>query len=399
MSHFSEWPQRASSLHELPLPDADAQAHSLRVLEQLRAEIDAAGGALAFSRAMDLLLHAPGLGYYSAGARKLGAEGDFVTAPEISPLFSRTLARQCAELLREIPAGELLEFGAGSGAMAADMLLELEALGALPPRYAILEISADLRARQRQTLLERAPRLLDRVVWLERLPEQFSGVMLANEVLDAMPVQRFRWRDGAVIELGVGWENGALVWRALPDCSPRLRRRVQALAAEHGWSGVYESEVNLAAEDWLGALAGALHAGVLLLFDYGFPAYEYYHPQRAGGTLMCHYRHRAHADPLILPGLQDITAHVNFSAVAQAGADAGLDVLGFANQANFLIGGGLLELAAEAGDLRAQLEIAAQLKRLLMPGEMGELFKVLALGRGLAEAGSAFALRDDRHRL
>lgn len=399
MSDSPDLRKVAHSLRELPPPSADEAAHSARLAEHIRTEITAGGGAVTFARYMELALYAPGLGYYSAGARKFGAEGDFVTAPELSPLFSRCVARHCAGLLAGMGGGDILEFGAGSGAMATDILLELERIQALPPRYTILEVSADLRERQRETLAARAPHLLERVQWLAALPEHFIGVVLGNEVLDAMPVHRFRWRDGQVHELGVSWNGAGFAWCELPTCTPRLAARVQELAAAHAWPEGYESEVNLAAEDWLRSLAGVLERGVAVLFDYGFPRHEYYHPQRSGGTLMCHYRHRSHPDPLLLPGLQDITTHVDFSAMAAAALDAGLDVPGFANQANYLIGSGLLELAQDAQDVRQQLEVAAQLKRLMMPGEMGELFKVLALGRGVADAGAGFALRDERYRL
>lgn len=387
------------SLRELPPPAAEAAAHSAALSRHICKEISAAGGAISFARYMELALYAPGLGYYSAGARKFGADGDFVTAPELSSLFSRCVARHCSGLLTALGGGEVLEFGAGSGVMVADILLELERLQTLPSRYAILEVSADLRERQRQTLAARVPHLLARVQWLDALPENFVGVALANEVLDAMPVHRFRWRDGEVYELGVRWSGEAFAWCELPVCTPRLTARVQELAAANTWPEGYESEVNLAAEDWLHSLAGVLERGAAVLFDYGFPRHEYYHPQRSGGTLMCHYRHRSHPDPLILTGLQDITAHVDFTAMAAAATDVGLDVLGFTNQANYLIGSGLLELAQEAGDVRGQLEVAAQVKRLMLPGEMGELFKVLALGRGVTDAGAGFAVRDERYRL
>lgn len=397
MSQLDDLRRAAAGLRELPAPSADMAAHSAELLARIRDEIAAAGGVIDFARYMELALYAPGLGYYSAGARKLGSAGDFVTAPELSPLFSRCVARHCAALLAELGGGDLLEFGAGSGVMAADILLELERLQVLPAAYSILEVSADLRARQQDTLALRAPHLVPRVRWLDALPEDFVGVVLGNEVLDAMPVHRFRWRQGTVHELGVAWRDGALAWTELASCHPRLAARVQEIATE--LPDGYESEVNLAAEDWLHSVAGLLQRGVVLLFDYGFPRHEYYHPQRSGGTLMCHYRHRAHADPLILPGLQDITAHVDFTAMAAAATASGLDLLGFANQANYLLGNGLLELAQEAGDLRRQLEIAAQLKRLTMPGEMGELFKVLVLGRGVATAGAGLAVRDERYRL
>lgn len=399
MSDSPDSREVASSLRELPPPSADAAAHSAALTQCIRKEISAGGGVISFARYMELTLYAPGLGYYSAGARKFGAAGDFVTAPELSLLFSRCVARHCAGLLTGMGGGEVLEFGAGSGVMATDILLELERMQALPLRYAILEVSADLRARQRETLAARVPHLLARVQWLETLPENFVGVVLGNEVLDAMPVHRFRWRAGRVRELGVSWNGDSFVWCELPVCTPRLAARVQDIAAAEALPEGYESEVNLAAEDWLHSLAGMLRRGVALLFDYGFPRHEYYHPQRSGGTLMCHYRHRSHPEPLILPGLQDITAHVDFTAMATAAADAGLEVLGFANQANYLIGTGLLELAQEAGDVREQLEVAAQLKRLMLPGEMGELFKVLAVGRDVTDAGAGFVVRDERYRL
>ena len=389
----------AASLRELPPPDAAASAHSAELVALIRAAVDEAGGVIGFDRFMQLALYAPGLGYYSAGSRKFGESGDFVTAPELSPLFSRCVARQCEQVLRRLDGGEMLEFGAGSGAMAADILLELERRDALPQRYLILEVSADLRQRQQQTLQQRAPQLAARAVWLERPPVEFSGVVLANEVLDAMPVHRLRVHDGALRELGVCWREEGFAWRVLDTATPAAVERLQQIMAQSPLPEGYETEVNLAAEGWVRGLAGWLRRGMALLFDYGFPQREFYHPQRGGGTLMCHYRHRAHPDPLILAGLQDITAHVDFTAVAEAALAAGLGVAGFANQANFLLGSGLLELADAGGDTRAQLEAAAQMKRLLLPGEMGELFKVLALTRGVAGPWNGFAVRDDRGRL
>lgn len=397
---MSKHPQAlAAALRELPPVDEAARQHSERVLEFLQQKMAVAGGALSFAEYMQAILYAPGLGYYSAGAQKLGETGDFITAPEFSSLFSRALARHCAHLLASLPAAELLEFGAGSGVMAADILLELEHLQALPEHYFILEISADLQQRQRQTLQSRAPHLLQRVHWLECLPERFCGVVLANEVLDAMPIQRFRWQQGGIHELGVAWRDGALVWQDLPVTEPELLARITTLASQHDWPEGYVVEFNPALQGWLQSLGEMLEQGGILLLDYGFPAHEYYHAQRSSGTLMCHYRHRAHSDPLILPGLQDVTVHVDFTAVARAAELAGLEVLGFASQANYLLANGVLELAADVADTRAQLVLAAQLKRLLMPGEMGEIFKVMLLGRGMADAGPGFSLRDERYRL
>lgn len=389
----------ARSLRELPEPGPEAKAHCMHVAEEIANAIDEANGCLPFDHYMALALYSPGLGYYSAGSRKFGEAGDFVTAPEISSLFSRALARQVGEVLRTV-GGSVLEFGAGSGVMAADILLELEALGALPERYFIIEVSADLRERQRATLAARVPGLVNRVNWLERLPEPgFRGVVLANEVLDAMPVARFRITEQGPLELCVRRAQQGFEWATVSP-GPRLVQDLQRLGpALEGLPVGYESEINGAATDWVHALNGFLEAGAALIIDYGFPRHEYYHRQRIDGTLMCHYRHRAHSDPLILAGLQDITAHVDFTAVAEAGLEAGLSVSGFTNQANFLLANGLAELAGQADDLRRQVELAVQIKKLTLPTEMGELFKVIALTRGLSAPLGGFTLRDDRGRL
>ncbi len=391
--------QRAAA-HELPVPSAEALAHSARLAALIREAIAAAGGRLGFDRFMELALYAPGLGYYSAGSRKFGEAGDFITAPELSPLFSRCLARQCAEVLAGIQGGAILEFGAGSGVMAADILAELAALNRLPTHYFILEVSAELRARQQQTIREKVPQLAERVAWLDALPDAgFHGVVLANEVLDAMPVHRFRIRDGASRELYVVADGEGFALEPGepgPEVAAALAQLRQQLPLAEG----YESELNLRAGDWVRSIGGFLAQGVALFIDYGFPRSEFYHPQRSGGTLMCHYRHRAHDDALVLPGLQDITAHVDFTAVAEAALAAGLSVRGYTSQANFLIANGLTALLAEAqGDVRQQLTLAAQVKRLTMPGEMGELFKVMALSRGWDGPLQGFTQRDERGRL
>ncbi len=383
---------------ELPPPDAAQQAHSEQLQAHIREAIIAEGGHINFAHFMQLALYAPGLGYYSAGSRKFGEGGDFVTAPEVSCLFSRALARQCQEVLARIQ-GDILEFGAGRGVMAADILAELQRLDCLPEHYFILEISADLRQRQRETINEKVPELAGRVVWLDALPESFEGVVLGNEVLDAMPVHRFRIHQGEPREQVVVWdgERFALDESALDAA---LYTRLKALQAEFALDEGYESEINLMAEEWVSGLGSWLKRGVALLIDYGFPAAEYYHAQRSGGTLMCHYRHRAHDDALTLIGLQDITAHVDFTAIAEAAVATGLSVRGFANQANFLIGCGLTEiLAAEECDTRHQLSRAAEVKTLTLPAEMGELFKVIALTKGWEGGLRGFALRDERSRL
>ena len=392
-----------ASLHTLPAPDPAAAAHSARLLDHLRAEIAKAGGAISFARFMELALYAPGLGYYRAGARKFGPGGDFVTAPELSPLFSRCLARQCREILQALGGSEILELGAGSGIMAADLLLELRALDALPERYAILELSGELRQRQRQTLTERAPDLLERVVWLEKLPEPgFRGVVLGNEVLDALPVERFRITAHGPRRLMVTWIENGLTW-AEDEEDPAVTAMIARIEVELGWRlpEGYTSEYVPHLADWLWAIAEPLAAGALLFVDYGYPRRAYYHPERIDGTLLCHYRHRVHADPLILPGLQDITASVDFTAVADAADAAGLEIGGYTSQNYFLFGCGLMELLAEvdAADTVRYLEQVRQVKLLTLPGEMGDRFQAIALTRNLDIPLRGFAFRDERGRL
>lgn len=389
------------SVAELPEPPPEARALSGLLRALIAEEMEREGGAIPFRRFMELALYAPGLGYYSAGSHKLGAAGDFVTAPEISPLFGRTLARPCAELLAALGGGEVLEVGAGTGRMAADVLAEMHRLGTMPERYLILELSAELRERQALTLQQSVPELAARVHWLEHLPERFQGVILANELLDALPVHLF-WIEGRTAhELYVSQGNGEFSWRSGPWSDPRLPERIQALEAELGGplADGYVSEINLAAEDWMRSVGDVLERGLMLLIDYGHGRREYYHPQRDMGTLLCHYRHRAHGDPLILPGLQDITAHVDFTAVAEAGTAAGLELLGYTTQANFLLGSGLTELLAGPVDAEAQLALANEVRRLTLPQEMGETFKVISLGRGELPELPGFRIRDLRDRL
>src|SRR5688500_2275202 len=323
---------------------------------------------------MELVLYEPGIGYYAGGARKFGAAGDFVTAPELGQRFGRTLARQ----LRELPY-PVLEFGAGSGALAEALLAQAEL------DYTILETSADLRGRQQA-------RLGGRVRWLEQLPERMRGVVIANEVLDAIPVHAVAWRDGGIMERGVALLEGRLRWSERP-AGGELLQQAQRIAVPVP----YESEIGLVARAWMRALAERLDEGVILIIDYGFPRGEYYHPQRAAGTLMCHYRHQAHGDPFAHPGEQDVTAHVDFSALAEAAAESGLEVLGYATQAQFLVNCGITQVLGEANVENAlhYAPLAAQAQKLLSPAEMGELFKVLAVGKGLTAPLLGFA-RGDR---
>ena len=383
------------AIDELPPPSADAQAASRELGARIAERVRANGGWLPFVDFMDMALHLPGLGYYAGGSLKFGAAGDFVTAPELTPLFGQALARQVAEVLGSV-GGEVLEVGAGSGRLAADVLGELAALGALPERYCILELSGELRARQQQTIAECLPRLADRVVWLDALPERFSGCVIANELLDALPTHAVAWRATGPMERGVELTATGFGWAERP-AGAMLAQAMAALPV----APPYESEISLAARAWVAEWGRRLERGVVLLIDYGLPRHELYHPQRERGTLRCHYRQRSHDDPFWWPGLSDITSHVDFTAVADAGFDGGLDVLGYTNQASFLINcgiGALLAARAAAGGEQA-VRANGAVQVLLSPAEMGELFKVIALGRGIAEPLCGFARGDRRHAL
>ncbi len=380
----------------LPAPTPDALAHSQRVAAHLHALIDAAGGWIPFSRYMEAALYAPGLGYYAAGAMKFGAAGDFVTAPEMTPLFGRTLAHALAPVLAET-GGEVLELGAGSGQLAADLLGELERLDALPTRYSILEVSADLRQRQQEVLARDLPQLAGRVQWLDALPAHFSGVILGNEVLDALPAELVHWTENGPLSRGVIVKGDTFAWQDRPIADPVLRARADALDLAPG----YVSEINLAADALIASLAQCLDRGLILMIDYGFVAAEYYHPQRHMGTLRAHYRHHALDDPFYLPGLCDLTAHVDFSAVARAGTAAGLELAGYASQAGFLLNSGLTELLMQTSpdDAAAYLPQANAVQRLVSPAEMGELFKVIGFSKGGIAPLAGFARGDRRHSL
>jgi SAM-dependent MidA family methyltransferase len=382
---------------DLPQPSPEEAAHSAKLVERIRDEIDAQRGWISFARYMELALYDPGLGYYSAGAVKLGQAGDFITAPEISPLFSRCLASQCVEVFSHIDEPDILELGAGSGTMATDVLLELEALGHLPAHYYILEVSADLRERQRATIAARAPQHLDRVQWLDGWPSELRGVVLANEVLDAMPVERFSIRGTQVNSIGVTWQLGQLDWSEA-HAGAELESSVRAIEATLGapLPDGYRSEINLYLRPWMQGLGQAMQEGVVLFIDYGLPRAQYYRAERSEGTLLCHYRHRFHDDPLILAGIQDIGAWVDFTAVAEAAVDAGFTLAGFTTQAHFLIGCGIeqyLAALAEA-ELKDRVQLARQTMLLTLPGEMGEKFKVIGLAKNFDHELRGFAVRD-----
>ncbi len=378
----------------IPQPSDDELAHSARVSEHLRRLIAAGGGRIGFDRFMEALLYAPGLGYYSAGKQKFGVSGDFVTAPEIGGLFGACLGAQVGEVLAET-GGDILEFGAGSGALCVQVLDALADAGGVPRRYYILEPSPDLAAAQRRRI--EAGRWRSTVRWIERPPTEFTGVVLANEVLDAMPVSRFRVTDQGPRWLDVGIDGDGFAWR---DGAALAGSPLAALLRDLDLPLGYVSEFNPRAAAWVAGLADWLQRGVALIADYGYPRSEYYHPQRVSGTLRCFYRHHAHDDPLVLEGIQDVTAHVDFSAVAEAARGAGIEVLGYTSLAQFLVGAGLMRWIGQppAGP-EAALKLANEVKRLTLPQEMGEVFKVIALGRGMQRPLSAFRDGDRSGRL
>ncbi len=393
----------------LPVPDREALAISQELSTRIAAEIARHGGWLSFARYMEMALYEPGLGYYSNPGQVFGAAGDFVTAPELTPLFGATLARQVSPWLKD-PAlagsGQVvLEVGGGSGMLAAQLLNALDNVGHHEVRYLILELSAERREHQRQTLKSLAPGLMDRVGWLETFPESFAGVVVANELLDAMPVQLFEWQADAEAELqemGVTWVDGQFAWAPRPadavltETVTALRNRLGPEGAQ--WHSPYRSEICPAQQAWMRTLADCMTAGVVMLLDYGFAAPEYYHPQRDQGTLMCHYRHRSHADPFLWPGLSDITAHVDFTALARAATAEGFSLVGYTSMAAFLLNAGLLD---ELADLPREPESfwfaqAQAVQQLISEAEMGELFKVIAFEKNLREAASVLGFGGDR---
>ncbi|RKZ37828.1 MAG: SAM-dependent methyltransferase [Gammaproteobacteria bacterium] len=393
-------PPESVAVTALPPPDTESMRVSRELSAQIRCEMNANDGAISFARYMVLALYAPGLGYYAAGGRKFGPQGDFVTAPEISPLFSRCVARQVAQVLTRLGGGGVLEIGAGTGALSAVLLRELDALDCLPPRYLILEPSPDLAERQQSRLSKETPAgvTLD---WLQDLPPPgFEGVVIANEVLDAFPAHRFRVTPEGFEEAFVGVDGDRFCWVFRPPTSPGLLPALETLAGKLNGPlpTPYISEIRLSHGPWVEELARRVQRGVVLLFDYGYPRHEYYHPQRAQGTLNCYYRHRLHDDPLILTGLQDISVHVDFTAVAEAASD--FQVAGFTTQADFLIATGITEMVEMPAAVDAEaLDLARQIRILTLPGEMGEVIKVMALTRDVDDALVGFALRDHRPRL
>lgn len=379
---------------QLPEPAAEALAASDILRQHIANDIQTQGGWISFARYMELVLYTPQWGYYSGGAAKLGADGDFTTAPEITPLFGATLAHLAADLMAQTDFA-MLEFGAGTGKLAVDILTELAAIGRLPKTYAIIELSGQLRARQQEAL-----KAFPQVVWLDTLPDAFTGVIVGNEVLDAMPVNLVVKTETDWVERGVVLNEAGQFAFAERACAPELVAQIPDAGL---FAAGYLTEVHPVATGFMQSVAHVINQGngaAAIFVDYGFPAREYYFDERNTGTVMCHYRHHAHTDPFYLPGLQDITAHVDFTAMAVAAAESGLDVLGYASQGGFLLGAGIgdLLLRTSPEDARAYLPQSRAVQKLVSPAEMGELFKVLAVGKHVSWPDAQ--LQHDRtHRL
>ena len=397
-----------SNAKALPEPVEQAKKHSQLLMQRIQAACNQTDGWIKFSEYMNMALYEPALGYYSGGLQKFGEKGDFITAPEVSPLFAQCLASQLSEIIKNLrlSTGEkvhVVEFGAGSGVLAADMLLQLEKLDCLPVLYFIIELSAELKQRQQQTIKKKAGHLLDYVQWLNQLPEQITNaVVVANEVLDAMPVEYFRVTDNGVESLMVGFENEKLVSRYIAaeqntvEMVASIQRRSDVTFSEN-----YTSEYNPAISGWLSALENRIKNLIILVIDYGYNEKEYYHPDRTSGTLMCYYQHRAHENYFWWPGLQDITAFVNYTDIAYSAVDSGLEVSGYTTQAAFLLANGLAELHASqvTDDVQQQIKLSQQVKTLTLPSEMGERFKVIALTKNYDQPLAGFSMLDLRNRL
>ncbi len=391
----------------LPVPDEFALKLSQNLREKIRLAILENNGSIGFEQYMQMALYEPALGYYSAGSSKFGEQGDFITAPELSSIFSRCLAKQCQQVLSEISSGCILELGPGTGVMAIDILRELERNNVLPSIYYMLEPSADLRQRQQQRVKNEIPHLEERIIWLEHLPEKMiEGVILANEVIDAMPVKRIVF-DHEIEEYAVTCESESSGQTRFQWVNKKFDQKSMNIVQElldtlkETLPTPYTTEINFYLKPWLNSLNDILDKGLILISDYGYPRQEFFHPQRHAGTLICHYRHHAHDDPFLYPGLQDITASVDFTAVAEAAVDIGLHVSGFTTQAHFLIACGLDEIVSDhdSDDVAMKVEITHQVSRLTMPGEMGEKFKFIGLTKSLDIQLKGFDFIDQRARL
>jgi len=388
--------QQAETLG-LPAPDVTEAQVSDQLAQMICGAAKGLPDGLPFADFMRMALYDPQLGYYSAGKHKFGEGGDFVTAPELGSVFAYCIADQLEQILRDLGGGSILEAGAGRGVLAADILLELERRDCLPRNYLVLELAHGLRTIQRETLAAKAPHLLERVQWLDSLPGHFEGIVLGNELLDAMPVDLFEIQQQKPVAINIVCKDGAPAFHVGGELPVKVVERLQELDLPVG----YRSEINLQAEAWIASVADCLDRGVVLLIDYGFPRAEYYHPQRNTGTLMCHYRHHNHGDPLSLIGLQDITAHVDFTAMAEAAVDNGLDLLGYTSQAAFLVASGMEHLmsASNPEATADHMALTNQINKLTHPAEMGELFKTIAFGKDFEQPLKGFVLQDRRHRL
>lgn len=396
------------SLSKLPQPTLEECQHSLQLLTQIIQEINLTG-PITFARFMELALYAPHLGYYRSGLQKFGKTGDFITAPELSPFFSKCVAKQCQQILTHFSSpGDILEFGPGSGIMAKEIITELAKLHTLPRHYYLLELSAELKHRQQLYLQQQLPEFFHLFTWLEQLPQKpINGIILANEVVDAMPVHKFCWQQDQLYEYCVAvnsnqyhsvapmqtpqfMQSTPLCWQINPSHSEMLSQRVNEIQVNLRHLPYYSSEINLMLPSWIASLADCLNQGLILIIDYGFPEHEYYHCDRNEGTIMCHYRHHGHSNPLIFPGIQDMTAHVDFTAIARAAIRNGLTVAGFTHQAGFLLNCGLDQYVShylEANKINetSHFNIISQIKMLTSPSEMGELFKTIALTKNIQE--------------
>jgi len=377
----------------MKLPNQD---HSEQLTQIIRQEITQSNGLINFARFMELALYTPGLGYYSAGQIKFGKHGDFVTAPELTDLFAHCIALQCQQILTELKTGDLLEIGAGSGVFAKDLLIALEKSNSLPEHYFILEISADLRKRQQALLSTHCPHLLSRIRWLARLPTTpFNGIIIANEVIDALPVHRFTFTKTGIQEQCVTWQQDHFAWQLAP-ASSELLEHLAFISSEKYLESIpigYTSEINLLLRHWIKSISQCLNKGIFLLFDYGYGRAEYYHPDRSTGTLMCYYQHSKHDDPFQHIGLQDITAHVDFTSIIENASIANCSLAGYTTQAGFLLNCDLLELAKKINPNNpvSHYQQIQTIKTLTLPSEMGEAIKVMALAKNYTQPLRGFA--------
>ncbi len=388
-------PVLISNSYDLSLPtlDKDSQIRMNLLHTAIQHEIAKSSGWISFSQFMEIVLYKPKLGYYTGPARKFGNEGDFITAPHVSPIFGATIANQIAEVLDYTKDRQVIELGAGDGSAAADIMIALEKIDSLPSSYSILDVSPSTKKMQLETLSTRVPHLLSMFQWLDDVPMHINGVIFANEVFDALPVSIVEVSGSSVLERGVEYKNNRFLW-----CKRQGAHYILEAVKELGLQSPYITEINFVGRALMRKLASNLDKGMLLIIDYGFKKEEFYHPQRSFGTLMCHYKHHSHQDPFVLLGLQDITSHVDFSNLAKVGEANGLDLIGFCNQAQFLINCGITDLIAEhnMGNGLSGTNQASKLNKLLSPAEMGELFKVLALGKGLGETVTGFSAGNRR---